>query len=91
MFRLYTTLGGYEYLDHSYDERGIVDTMIGYHDKFKMYDYLIVRRINNGDEVWARTRTEEEFKQYLQDFKLRQETCMELKEYITKDIKVPRK
>lgn len=89
MYKLYANVAGWKKVDISLDEKDIVDTMIKGYEKFKIFDYMIIKRENETDEVYKRTRTEEDFKEYLQDFKERTKpiplddmSCVELKRYI---------
>lgn len=89
MFRLYVNVAGWKKADISVDEKDIVDTMIMGYEKHKLFDYMIIQRENETDMVYKRTRTEEEFKEYIQEFKLRVKpiedmSCVDLKQYILK-------
>lgn len=88
MFKLYSCNDGWKKLDQSYCECDIVNTMIDYHDKYKLNDFMVIKRINGSDEFWARTRNEEEYQEYMQDFNLRNESCIDLKDEITRYVKV---
>lgn len=89
MFRLYVNVAGWKKADISVDEKDIVDTMIMGYEKHKLFDYMIIQRENETDMVYKRTRTEEEFKEYIQEFKSRIKpiedmSCVNLKQYILK-------
>lgn len=89
MFRLYVNVAGWKKADISVDEKDIVDTMIMGYEKHKLFDYMIIQRENETDMVYKRTRTEEEFKEYIQEFKSRIKpiedmSCVDLKQYILK-------
>lgn len=89
MFKLYANVAGWTKVDMAVDERDIVDTMIKGYEKMKLFDYMIILREDNTDMIYKRTRTEEEFKEYIQEYKdkikpLDDMSCVDLKRYILK-------
>lgn len=90
MYKLYGNIAySWKKLDLSVDEKDIVDTMIICHNKFKLYDYLIINRENNTDMIYKRIRSEEEYIEYINEYKerikpLEDMSCMNLKKYIIK-------
>lgn len=90
MFKLYGNIAyTWKKIDIATNEKDIVDTMIVCHDRYKLFDFMIIQRENNTDMIYKRTRTEEEYQEYLQDFKsrikpLEDMSCVDLKRYILK-------
>lgn len=89
MFRLYGNVAGWKKLDIATDERQIVSTMIDYSNKFNFYDYMIIERQQETDNIYKRIRNQEEFSSYLTEFKnrikpLEDMSCVNLKKYILK-------
>jgi len=88
MFKLYGNVAsGWKKIDIATNEKDIVDTMQVCHDKYKLFDFLIIQRKNNTDNIYKRTRTEEDYYEYLYEFKSRQKpledmSCVDLKRYI---------
>lgn len=90
MFKLYGNVANsWKKIDVATDEKDIVDTMIVCHDKYKLFDFLIIQRENNTDNIYKRTRSEEDYCEYLYEFKSRIKplddmSCVDLKKYILK-------
>lgn len=90
MFKLYGNIAySWKKLDMSVDEKDIVNTMIVCHDKYKIFDYMIINRQNDTDMIYKRIRSEEEYAGYLHEYKerikpLEDMSCVELKKYILK-------
>ena len=88
MYKLYGNIAySWKKIDISTNEKDIVDTMQICHDKFKLFDFMIILRQDNTDMIYKRTRSEEEYQEYMYEFKSRIKplddmSCMELKKYI---------
>ena len=87
MFKLYGNVAGWKKIDIALDERQIVGTMIDFSNKFNFYDYMIIQRENDTDDIYKRIRNQEEFGAYLAEYKHRIKplddmSCVDLKRYI---------
>lgn len=87
MYKLYGNVAGWKKLDIATDERQIVSTMIDYSNKFNFYDYMVIKRENNTDDIFLRVRNQEEFSSYMNEYKLRIKPledmpCVDLKRFI---------
>ena len=63
--------------------------MIDYSNKYGLYDFLVIKREKEADEVYLRIRGKEEFESYLVKYshkihKLEDMSCIDLKKYIIK-------
>lgn len=88
MFKLYANVAyTWQKLDIAVDKKKVVNTMIDFSNKFNHYYFMIIERENGTDKNIEVTRSEEDFKQYLQNFKstiqpLEDMSCVDLKKYI---------
>ena len=83
VYRLYGDIAGKKLLDVSENEKDIIDTMGEYLKTNKELHFSIVKQKNKKDEpilkgVWGM----QGYIEYLKDYKLRLETCIELKREI---------
>lgn len=87
MFNIYTYANGWE-KHTAYSKQEEINKLIDLSNKYKTYHFITIeidkKRIPNPHTIL----NEQDFKNYLQDFKLRQETCLELKNEITKYVKI---
>lgn len=79
--------GSWKKIDMAVDEKEIVDTMQICHDKYKLFQFKI--NIDNEDTIYKVITTEDEYCQYIYDFKskikpLEDMSCVDLKRYILK-------
>ena len=85
MFKLYANIAGKKLLDTSENEQDIIDTMGEYLKFNKDLHFTIIKQKDKKSEpiikgVWGM----EGYIEYLKDYKLRLETCVELKQEIVK-------
>ena len=83
MYRLYADIAGKKLIDASEKEQDIIDTMGEYLKSNKDLHFSIVKQKDKKSEptlkgVWGM----EGYIEYLKDYKLRLESCMQLKEEI---------
>lgn len=69
MFKLYVDNRGWERLMTSNNESDIVNEMINVSNQTGLYEFFIIDRVNNTDNIYKRTRSEEDFIKYLEEFK----------------------
>ena len=90
MFKLYGNIeSSWKKLDIAVDEKDIVNSMIDYSNKYGLYDYLVVQREKDFDDIYLRIRNKDEFETYLLTYshkihKLEDMSCVDLKKYIIK-------
>ena len=91
MYRLYADIAGKKLIDKSEKEQDIIDTMGEYLKSNKDLHFSIVKQKDKKSEptlkgVWGL----QGYIEYLKDYKLRLESCMELKKEIV-DLKEKQK
>ena len=86
-FKLYGNVGNWQKLDQSPKEEYIVQTMLDYANKCRLYNFLIIERLDNTDFIHKRIFNEEEFRDYLVEYREKtvvDKSCIELKRSILK-------
>ena len=87
MYRLYGNIAGWKKLSIAVDEADIISDMIDYSNKFNFYDYLIIQRENDTDDIYLRIHNQDEFGSFLTKYshrihKMEDMSCVDLKKYI---------
>ena len=72
MYKLYGDINRWVILIMHNDEEVIISKMIATSNIYHTYHYLIIERLDNTDYICKRIDGEEEFKEYLLDYKERQ-------------------
>jgi len=72
MYKLYGDINRWVILIMHNDEEVIISKMIATSNIYHTYHYLIIERLDDTDYIYKRIDGEEEFKEYLLDYKERQ-------------------
>ena len=91
--KLYAMLDGWKRFD-CYNKEDLINKMIDLSNKFKIYNFLFITTDRNNCPTVYTIPNEESLKQYIKQYKeesIKNMTCLELKDYITKDVKVLKK
>lgn len=72
MYKLYGDINRWVILIMHNDEEIIISKMIATSNIYHTYHYLIIERLDDTDYIYKRIDGEEEFKEYLLDYKERQ-------------------
>lgn len=82
MYKLYGDTHGWDKLIFSNYEEVIINKMIATSNEYHLYHYLIIERMEDTDYIYKRIDGEEDFKNYLLDYKERKQNdinCFKLK------------
>ena len=82
MFRLYGEIAGRKLLDKSNDEKDIIETITEYISQDSELRFLIIKETSEGDEIYRSIRSFQSYLDYLEEYNLRQESIIQLKEEI---------
>ena len=91
MFKLYNDKGTRKIIDISEVEKDIIDTMGDYLKDDPEARFLIVENKDNTDNLRGFIRGYVEYINYVENYKLRQMSCVELKKGIVKKIGTKKK
>lgn len=90
MYRLYVNINGWTEIDRSELQEDIINTMIDDSQRYQHYYYMI-KKVTDKDETIT-IRNEQQLIDFLEKYRenqrLKQMSCLELKNEITKNIKV---
>lgn len=73
MYKLYGDINRWVILIMHNNEEVIISKMIATSNIYHKYHYLIIERLDDTDYIYKRIDGEEEFKEYLLDYKARKE------------------
>lgn len=73
MYKLYGDINRWVILIMHNNEEVIISKMIATSNIYHTYHYLIIERLDDTDYIYKRIDGEEEFKEYLLDYKARKE------------------
>lgn len=90
MFNIYTYIGGWE-KHTAYSKQEEINKLIDLSNKYKTYHFITIEIDKQRIPHPYTILNEQDFKNYIETYKMQQETCLELKNQITKKMKVPRK
>ena len=78
-------------IDKSEFELEIINTIGEYIQEDLNERFLVIEKTKQGDNTKAYIRSLDDYLKYAENYRLKQESCMELKKEITKDVKVKKK
>lgn len=78
-------------IDKSEFELEIINTIGEYISEDPTERFLVIEKTKQGDNTKAYIRNLDDYLKYAENYKLRQESCVELKRNITKNVKVKTK
>lgn len=87
MFYIYTCVEGWE-KHTAYSKEDEINKLIDLSNKYKTYHFLTIEIDKQKTPHPYTLLNEQDFKEYIETYKMKQESCLELKNYITKDVKI---